>query len=80
MHIMFNVLKMYNVLTSAEKFTVKEEIKYSLKTNDMTSLEHWMAGLNIHLCTCMSKRYIFLDYKNDKILKPDFTNINIIYY
>jgi hypothetical protein len=25
---MFNVLKMYNVLTSAEKFTVKEEIKY----------------------------------------------------
>jgi hypothetical protein len=45
---MFNVLKMYNVLTSAEKFTVKEEIKYSLKTNDMTSLEHWMAGLDIH--------------------------------
>ena len=30
---------MYNVLTSAEKFT-EEEIKYSLKTNDMTSLEH----------------------------------------
>lgn len=30
---------MYNVLTSSEKF-IEMEIKYNMKTNDMTSLEH----------------------------------------
>lgn len=30
---------MYNVLTSSEKF-IEMEIKYNMKTNYMTSLEH----------------------------------------